>query len=95
MAEDTGVVRAVGSQILGSALALWEQMSKVLDWASLPRVSVNVTASELADVTFADKVNVTAPVRTGQITSANVARMKVGNAPRAIRLITASPESIE
>ena len=57
VAEDTGVVRAVGSQILGSALALWEQMSKVLDPGNLPRVSVNVSASELADVTFADKVD--------------------------------------
>ena len=59
VAEDTGVVREVGSQILGSAIELWAQMSTVLDWASLPRVSVNVTASELADVTFADKVNAT------------------------------------
>ncbi|MEY2521924.1 MAG: hypothetical protein QOJ66_489 [Ilumatobacteraceae bacterium] len=64
VAEDTGVVREVGSQILGSALELWAQMSKVLDRASLPRVSVNVTASELADVTFADKVNVTLAARS-------------------------------
>ena len=63
VAEDTGVVREVGSQILGSALELWAQMSKVLDPASLPRVSVNVTASELADVTFADKVNATLAAR--------------------------------
>jgi predicted signal transduction protein with EAL and GGDEF domain len=59
VAEDTGVVREVGRQILGSALELWAQMSKVLDRASLPRISVNVTASELADVTFADKVSAT------------------------------------
>ena len=59
VAENTGVVREVGSQILGSALALWAQMSKVLDPANLPRVSVNVSPSELADVTFADKVGAT------------------------------------
>jgi EAL domain-containing protein (putative c-di-GMP-specific phosphodiesterase class I)/PAS domain-containing protein len=59
VAEDTGVVREVGSQILGSALELWAQMSRVLDRASMPRVSVNVTASELADVTFTDNVNAT------------------------------------
>ncbi|MBK5331268.1 MAG: EAL domain-containing protein [Ilumatobacteraceae bacterium] len=53
----------MGSQILGSALELWAQMSKVLDPASLPRVSVNVTASELADVTFADKVTATLTAR--------------------------------
>jgi EAL domain-containing protein (putative c-di-GMP-specific phosphodiesterase class I) len=64
VAEDTGVVREVGSQILGSALELWAQMSKVLDPASLPRVSVNVTASELADVTFADKVSATLAARS-------------------------------
>ena len=63
VAEDTGVVREVGSQILGSALELWAQMSEVLDKANLPRVSVNVTASELADVTFADKVNATLAAR--------------------------------
>ena len=64
VAEDTGVVREVGSQILGSALELWAQMSQVLDPANLPRVSVNVSASELADVTFADKVIATLAVRS-------------------------------
>ena len=59
VAEDTGVVGEVGSQILASALELWAQMSTILDQASLPRVSVNVMASELAEVTFFDKVNAT------------------------------------
>jgi predicted signal transduction protein with EAL and GGDEF domain len=56
VAEETGVVREVGSQILSSALELSARMSTVLDQAHLPRVSVNVSASELADVTFAEKV---------------------------------------
>ncbi len=64
VAEYTGVVREVGSQILGAALDLWARMSKVLDPASLPRVSVNVSASELADVTFADKVIATLALRS-------------------------------
>jgi predicted signal transduction protein with EAL and GGDEF domain len=56
VAEDTGVVREVGTQILRSAVDLSTQMTRVLDPAHLPRVSVNVSASELADATFADKV---------------------------------------
>ncbi len=56
VAEDTGVVREVGRQMLSSALELSAAMSRTLDPANLPRVSINVTASELADVNFADKV---------------------------------------
>ena len=56
VAEDTGVVREVGTQILGSAVELSTRMSRTLDPLNLPRVSINVSASELADVNFADKV---------------------------------------
>jgi predicted signal transduction protein with EAL and GGDEF domain len=56
VAEDTGVVRDVGVQILRSALELATHLSNVLGRATLPRVSVNVAASELADVSFADRV---------------------------------------
>ncbi|MEP7046580.1 MAG: bifunctional diguanylate cyclase/phosphodiesterase [Ilumatobacteraceae bacterium] len=59
VAEDIGVVREVGSQILRSAADLSSQMRHVLDPAQLPRVSVNVSVSELADLTFADKVTAT------------------------------------
>ena len=59
VAEDTGVVREVGRQMLSSALELSAAMSRTLDPANLPRVSINVTASELADVNFADKVTTT------------------------------------
>jgi len=56
VAEDTGMVREVGRQILGAALDLSVQMARVLGPAKLPRVSINVSASELADVAFADRV---------------------------------------
>ena len=56
VAEDTGVLREVGSQMLGSAIQLFARASAVLDRSKLPRVSVNVSASELADPSFADKV---------------------------------------
>lgn len=56
VAEDTGVLREVGSQMLGSALRLFAHASAVLHRSEWPRVSVNVSASELADPAFADKV---------------------------------------
>jgi EAL domain-containing protein (putative c-di-GMP-specific phosphodiesterase class I) len=56
VAEDTGVMREVGSQMLGSALQLFARMSGMLNRSQVPRVSVNVSASELADPAFADRV---------------------------------------
>ncbi|MEP7202922.1 MAG: bifunctional diguanylate cyclase/phosphodiesterase [Ilumatobacteraceae bacterium] len=56
VAVDTGLVREVGSQILRSAVELSTQMSQVFDPANLPRVSINASPSELADITFAGKV---------------------------------------
>ena len=57
VAEDTGVLREVGRQVLGSSIQLFTHMSSVLERSNLPRVSVNVSASELADPAFADKVS--------------------------------------
>ena len=42
--------------MLGSAVELSAKMSRMLDAADLPRISINVTASELADINFADRV---------------------------------------
>jgi EAL domain-containing protein (putative c-di-GMP-specific phosphodiesterase class I) len=42
--------------MLGSALQLFARVSGVLDRSQVPRVSVNVSASELADPAFADRV---------------------------------------
>jgi EAL domain-containing protein (putative c-di-GMP-specific phosphodiesterase class I) len=55
-AEDTGVIGALGSQVLQSALELAAGLCRV-EGSFVPRLSVNVSTFELADLAFVDRVS--------------------------------------